>query len=124
MIPCLLHAYWALHAVHFILGVLVIRSWQDRAHRPTFMFARSLAPWACLALVFWIPGAYLEFPADPWQHWARAVEWAGLEAVSEHSTWRKSSYFLAYSLVGWTSSPLLQLRLLDLYHVCCSLVLC
>ena len=35
----------------------------------------ALAFWILLAFVFWLPGAYLEFPGDPWEHVRRLNSW-------------------------------------------------
>jgi hypothetical protein len=85
---------------------------------------QRLAPWLLLALLFYIPGVYLEFPADPWQHYARINEWSWLQTVGEHSYWAKSSYFLAYSLLGKIAPPTRQLFWLDFYYTGCCLLLC
>jgi hypothetical protein len=105
--PCLLHLYWGLHAVHGLLGAVALRfHWRRPGHsslapreRWLDTFYRGL-PWVCLALVFWIPGIYLEWPADPWEHLRRINEWHGLDWVTAHSSWKKASYFLPYSLTG------------------------
>ncbi|HEY4301539.1 MAG TPA: hypothetical protein VGM73_11735 [Candidatus Didemnitutus sp.] len=72
-------------------------------------------------LIFWIPGTYLEFPADPWDHFARINEWSGVLRVTDNPHWTKASYFLAYSLVGAEPGNLWRL---DLYGSGCSLLLC
>jgi hypothetical protein len=85
---------------------------------------QRLAPWFLLGLLFWIPGVYLEWPADPWEHYRRINEWSWIHAVGEHSNWTKSSYFLAYSLVGHIAPPTRQLFWLDFYYTGCCLLLC
>jgi len=77
-----------------------------------------------LGLLFWIPGVYLEWPADPWEHYARINEWSWLHTVGEHTAWAKSSYFLAYSLLGWIHPPTRQLFWLDFYYTGACLLLC
>jgi len=44
--------------------------------------------------------------------------------VGEHIVWAKSSYFLAYSLLGQIAPPTRQLHWLDLYYTGCCLLLC
>jgi hypothetical protein len=44
--------------------------------------------------------------------------------VTEHSYWKKSSYFLAYSLIGQITPPILQLKWFDVYYTGCCLLLC
>ncbi len=83
-----------------------------------------LAPWLLLALVFWIPGVYLEWPADPWEHLRRINEWMTCKVVDGFPAGYKSSYFLAYSLVGWTSQRSHQLIWLDFYYSGSCLLLC
>lgn len=124
--PSLLYVYWALHMVNFVIGILALRSWwQGRSAHPTngastssfeFSISRSLLPWLCLALIFWIPGIYLEWPSDPWEHLRRINEWHILSHVTAHSSWRKSSYFLPYSLTSHTTG-LVQLHCLNLYYI-------
>ena len=125
-IPCLLHVYWLFHALHLVLGAFALRSWlrQSSLLPSPFSLLPKAAPWFFLMLLFWIPGIYLEFPADPWQHYARTNEWSWHELVTEHSTWKKSSYFLAYSFIGKISPPLLQLKWFDVYYTACCLLLC
>lgn len=61
----------------------------------------SFVFWVILALLFYIPGVYLEFPSDPWEHLRRINEWKAHEVVHWHEAGYKSLYFFAYSLVGW-----------------------
>ena len=71
---------------------------------PAPSLSRSLslriAPWFLLALVFWIPGFYIEWPSDPWEHLRRINEWATHDVAGEFSAGYKSFYFFAYSFVG------------------------
>jgi hypothetical protein len=133
-VPCLLNVYWALHAINVGLAtVALVFWWRENStadRRPAFQLSafcdalQRLAPWLLLALLFYIPGVYLEFPADTWQHYSRINEWSWLNTVGEHSCWAKSSYFLAYSLVGRISPPTRQLFWLDFYYTGCCLLLC
>jgi hypothetical protein len=146
--PALLHVYWALHAVNAMLAAIALVAYLRERHtgsvgpnpantptsaedrqpvdfRPsTLDLMARLAPWLLLALLFYIPGVYLEFPADPWEHYGRVNEWSWLHLVGEHSAWSKSSYFLAYSLLGQISPPTRQLFWLDFYYTGCCLLLC
>jgi hypothetical protein len=130
-VPCLLHTYWALHAIHAIMAGCALWSWWQeqtlKLQPPNLNWSATLtalAPWFCLALLFYLPGIYLEFPADTWHHYSRVNEWPWLQTVVEHSAWKKSSYFLAYSLIGHISPVSGQLRWFDAYAVACSLLLC
>lgn len=74
-----------------------------------------LIPWFLLGLIFYIPGIYLEWPSDPWDHLRRINEWHAHSTVLQHSAWFKSSYFLPFSLTGHTTG-LTQLSWLDCYY--------
>jgi hypothetical protein len=126
-IPALLHVYWALHIIHLVFGLLALRTWWSETKSgfpnfPLFHFSAFL-PWLLLALIFYIPGVYLEWPSDPWEHLHRINEWHVCQTVGAHSTWVKSSYFFAYSLLGWAFG-LRQLFWLDFYYTGICLLLC
>ena len=137
-VPCLLHVYWSFHFAHLCLGTLALRAWwQSKTSEqrteygaissvPTTPFSLLLnaAPWMCLALLFWIPGVYLEFPADTWQHYARINEWSFLNTVTDHTSWNKFSYFLCYSLVDTTDIRSIRSLFSDTYTSGFSLLLC
>jgi hypothetical protein len=129
-VPPLLHIYWALHALHLILVSLALRSWWQKKSKNSESLPLQpqlpnvnwrldallrVAPWAILALIFYIPGVYLEWPADPWEHLRRINEWHLLDQVAAHSSWKKSSYFLPYSLTGHATG-LAQLTWLNVYY--------
>jgi hypothetical protein len=125
-VPALLHVFWGLHCLHAVAAAGVFaRHWAACAARGPGGLRElgwSLAPWGLLALSLYLPGAYLEFPADAWAHLARITEWNHAREVFNHSVWAKSSYFTAYSLLGW----LPQARLVagvDLYQGGCGLLL-
>lgn len=151
-VPCLLHVYWVLHGAHLMLAAAALRVWwkcigEDQGTESGAPFGRSasglqtpasgkprtadrlqstgyrLLPWLCLALLFWIPGIYLEWPSDPWEHLRRINEWHIHDQVTAHSTWAKSSYFLPYSLTQ-DLTGLRQLIWLDIYHTSMCLLLC
>lgn len=93
----------------------------------SLLFLRSMVsaatPWTLLALIFYIPGIYLEWPSDPWEHLRRINEWRILDQVTTHSSWMKSSYFLPYSLTG-RATDLGLLSWLNVYYTAVGLLLC
>ncbi len=126
-IPSLLYVYWFLHVVHLALASIALTSWWRRPRLRTAGSADSLhesvasrlyrlVPWALLALIFAIPGIYLEWPSDPWEHLRRINEWHACGTVTAHSAWSKTSYFLPYSLTEHLTG-LPQLRWLNVYYV-------
>lgn len=97
---------------------------QGGSPSPSLSLSLKIAPWLLLGLLFLIPGVYLEYPADPWGHYGRVNEWSRLHLVSEHNAWNKSSYCLAYSILGQITPPTRQLFWLDFYYTGCCLLLC
>lgn len=155
--PSLLHLYWVLHAVHLVLGFVVLASlWRGRCETKDqseksikdgqaytdssmlpppssgvhlsstrYLLLATLPkamPWLLLGFLFYIPGIYFEWPSDPWEHLRRINEWHAHDIVTAHSTWRKFSYFLPYSLTSQTIG-LVQLGWLNLYYTAACLLL-
>ncbi|MFT3780867.1 MAG: hypothetical protein QM790_02555 [Nibricoccus sp.] len=149
-VPPLLHVYWGLHTIHVILAGVALWSWwenrsnyqlsdvvgvapdrhplrldTDLRHLTSGIWPLviRLIPWIFLALLFYIPGVYLEWPSDPWEHLRRINEWRILDTVGAHSSWIKSAYFIPYSLLSWCTG-LRQLFWLDFYYTGICLLLC
>ena len=153
VVPCLLYVYWTLHAINLVFGGLALRAWwrafgtqvdgatNDRektanraaspqpsnVHRPPSRTAATvyrLLPWIFLALLFYIPGTYFEWSADPKTHLMRINRWQGLNLVLDHATWNKSSYFLPYSLTGKAVAYAAAPSGLNFYYTGICLLLC
>src|SRR5665213_123980 len=122
-VPSLLHVYWALHAANLILGAFALRAGWRQLRVPDFRFPTSIfLCWFLLALVFFIPGTYLEYPADPWTHLSRITEWATRSEVGAHSAWLKFPYFFSYSFLEQVPVEK-QLFWLTIYYVGACLLL-
>jgi len=142
----LFRIYWALHLIHCTLCIMALHgSWKETTlARPATETPRAalgtthrlvssirafgsaaspIVPWLLLALLFWIPGIPLEWPSDPWEHLRRINEWHADDFVTAHSAWKKSSYFLSYSLTAH-STGLAELSWLEVYHTAACLLLC
>ena len=121
--PPLLHLFWVLHALNAALGLscMFSRLGRDSSLSSTLPKWSPFTgiPWILLALVFIITGPFLEFPADPWDHLYRIVTWSQL---SPH-LYKGFSYFLAYSLTGWSPEGS-RLLCLSAYSTAASLLLC
>ncbi len=75
---------------------------------PAFWF------WVLLGLGFILPGAYLEFPADPWEHLRRLNAWDPSAAL-RHSPWvQRFAYFWGWTLFSLVP-PIHQRLTADLY---------
>ena len=42
--------------------------------------------WIGLLMLFLIPGAYLEFPSDPWEHFRRIYAWQSNRFIEQRAT--------------------------------------
>ena len=131
-VPPLLHVYWALHVLHLLLGFLSLLVWWREIRISNFHLLplRSTAktgplshflPWFLLALVFLIPGAYLEFPADPWEHLTRIMHWADQGTIQV--LYKTFGYSIPYSLFGYSHEGLRSFQI-DIYYTGICLVLC
>ncbi len=59
--------------------------------------------WILLFALFLIPGAYLEYPSDPWEHFRRIYQWQAVNTISDYqpsSVRFKFSYFWAWSFMA------------------------
>lgn len=123
-VPALLHGFWLFHALNLVLGTLAAWTlWTQRNERQTERGPPVLF-WSAVALVLWIPGAYFEYPADPWEHFARITEWSAHTTATQHSFGEKWTYFLSYSAqtllqpwLGWRAFA-------DVLNTATSLLLC
>lgn len=103
-IPALRHVFGVLHVGHALVALVALRSWWRSApSRRPLPVLHAVAPWILLALFFAIPGAYLEWPADPWEHLYRINEWQHLAGVDDKLLPKSFSYFFAFSFVGGAS---------------------
>ncbi len=123
-LPYLLHVFWFIHLIHlFLIGVAALTP--HRISRLAGGFSLSpggLLPWACLGLLFLIPGIYLEWPTDPWEHLQRITEWDVHPIAGDHSAGYKSLYFLPYSIIGGEIHAW-SLTMLNLYSTSLCLLL-
>jgi hypothetical protein len=134
-IPALLHVYWVLHAIHAILALIALRIWwknipnggfnptapSEKVRKPRFD-PYLLLPWIFVALIFFIPGVYLEWPADPWEHLRRITEWSFHSIVGEHTAGYKSFYFFTYSFIS-VPPNLSRFGNVNVYGTCIDLLL-
>jgi hypothetical protein len=84
----------ALHVAH-ALGFVVCLIWQRRA-----LSFGSAFFWSVLFAALYIPGAFLEYPSDPWDHLRRINAWNLASTVGEHAIPTKFAYFWM-----WTFAP-------------------
>jgi hypothetical protein len=126
----LLCVYWALHGINLLLGALALCSWRSRpqlfgapvpvAPKPGERLLAFL-PWILLALLFLIPGTYLEFPSDPWEHLGRITRWADQNTIQ--TSYKNFGYSIPYTLIGGLSGNF-QLFCLNIYYAGACLLLC
>lgn len=108
-VAALTRAFVALHALNLVLFAVFAA-----AHRRSLRGSAAIF-WLALLLFLFLPGAYLEYPTDPWEHVRRIFLWQHVATVGEHDTavW-KFAYFWGYSLMFWVAPPDRRLAF-DLY---------
>jgi hypothetical protein len=57
--------------------------------------------WLAVALIFLVPGVYLEYPSDQWEHLRRILSWSAVTGLREGLFWSKFAYFWDWSLVSY-----------------------
>lgn len=92
-----------LHFAFFFFG-----SWHllSKIIKKTFDSTAALF-WLLIFIAFLIPGVYLEYPADPFEHFRRIVSWRSSETIASNSLWTKSFYFWYWS---WLELVPIELR--------------
>ena len=97
-----------LHWFNILLFIYYLCKFYTKNHLYKLVF------WISLILLFQIPGAYLEFPSDSWEHFRRIFEWQGYGFVNEHSANYKFTYFWGWTLMSKVE-PLSRRSALDIY---------
>lgn len=105
----------------FHLGLIVLfinylRTTSKKSEMADFVF------WIGLVLLFLVPGAYLEFPSDPWEHFRRIYAWQSYRFIDENPLSDKFSYFWGWTLV-YMVPPLYRRTALGVYGAFWELVL-
>lgn len=80
-----------------IAGLFAVYLWKIRKE----ISGSEFAFWAGLFLLLLIPGAYLEFPSDPWEHVRRIFLWDNAVGTAHGSLKFKYAYFLNWSTIFW-----------------------
>lgn len=85
--------FWILHFGFSLLGVgVLLAAARKKSIREIFF-------WIALAVLFAIPGAYLEFPSDTWEHLRRIFLFENMGASIESEYWYKAAYFFNWTLL-------------------------
>jgi len=117
-ISTLYNVFIILHVINLILFLVYI--YQNRNRQP--IKVAEILFWVFLAILFLQPGAYLEFPSDPWEHFRRIFSWSAYSSVNEHPTNYKFTYFWGWTLMSQVP-PLYRRIALDLYSAFWQLLL-
>ena len=108
--------FWACHfvllATFAAFVVLTVRPGLQAL--PAILRGAEVWFWLLLCLGFLLPGAYMEFPADPWEHFRRLHAWDPGVAVRDSPWAHRFAYFWGWTL--FSAVPLDRHRLAaDLY---------
>src|SRR5262245_27317889 len=95
--PLLLNIFVVLHALNFVL--LAYHSVLRSRYRRRTISKGMVFFWLMLLFLLILPGAYVEYPADPWEHFRRIFRWQDLRPISEYppDVSSKFAYFWMYS---------------------------
>ncbi|MEQ1877533.1 MAG: hypothetical protein ABL958_12880 [Bdellovibrionia bacterium] len=95
------------------LGIFLIILWSCQSHlsRPS-----NVIFWTGLLLFFYLPGAYLEFPSDSWDHVRRIFSWNNENSslIHKNENSHKFAYFFMWSFSG-DLLPIARIHALDLW---------
>lgn len=91
--------FLGLHLANVLL-LIAFTAGRLRSGPPWRVRPGPAAFWVALAAVFWVPGAYLEFPADPWEHIRRTNEPSVQLRLRDLYAHDRVAYFWTWSLVG------------------------
>lgn len=101
LVPLLYWSYWVLHVAHLaIISWCAATWWRDTDRNVRNRLLLRLVPWAALVFLFILIGPFWEYPADPWEHLTRITQWQHVSHFQDHYSWKKSGYFLLYSMIG------------------------
>lgn len=89
----LLAACYSLAQAGFLLAWLPWLGRWRRVSRADALF------WGGVALFLLLPGAYLEYPADPWEHVRRILAWQSYATLGENPLASKQAYFFNWSFL-------------------------
>ncbi|NEP55967.1 MAG: hypothetical protein F6K31_02945 [Symploca sp. SIO2G7] len=78
--------------------------------------------WVFIAILFLQPGAYLEFPSDPWEHFRRIFSWSAYSLIEDNPINNKFTYFWGWTLMSQVQ-PLYRRIALDIYSAFWQLLL-
>jgi hypothetical protein len=59
--------------------------------------------WIVLFIGLLVPGVFLEFPADTWEHFRRIFQWQNLTLIDQFTEPFKFSYFFSWTTLSWVS---------------------
>ena len=97
-----------LHIFNTLVFIYYLYKFYSKNHLSKLLF------WLGIILLFQIPGAYLEFPSDAWEHFRRIFEWQTCTLVDDHSTNYKFTYFWGWTLMSEVQ-PIYRRIALDIY---------
>jgi len=107
-----------LHVINLILFLVYLYKHNDRQQ----IKLTEILFWVFLVILFLQPGAYLEFPSDPWEHFRRIFSWSAYSFIEDHPINYKFTYFWGWTLMSQVQ-PLYRRIALDIYSAFWQLLL-
>ena len=118
----IINIYKIINILHVILIFLILyfklRFRQNRNIIDTYKY---YIPWLLIFLIIYIPGVYLEYPSDTWEHLSRIVHWDN--NFQKQIFYKNFGYSIPYTFVINEDGVLSILRL-NIYSAIISSILC
>ena len=114
-----------LHTIFIVLHIVNLALFFFYLHKNKSRQQIKLAEilfWLSLTILFLQPGAYLEFPSDPWEHFRRIFSWSAYALVGDNPISNKFTYFWGWTLIS-NVQPLYRRTALDIYSAFWQLLL-
>jgi hypothetical protein len=109
--------FWTLHVLLLSLFIPFL------IERMRTLPRQNLHFWAFLvAITFWA-GAYLEFPADPWDHLRNILTWENKTYLRDSRIWDRFGFYWAWTWIGWKIPTVIR-SCAHLYATALQLILC
>lgn len=84
-----------LHALNLILLVIsLINGFKTRE-----INWKTLVLWGVIGGLLFLPGVYLEYPSDPWEHFRRIMSWQYTEFIHQSEIKNKFAYYFSWTLI-------------------------
>lgn len=121
-VETLRYVFYGLHIFHLATALYCLKVVFPK--KITNIHLINCFSWIIISLLFILPGAFLEYPSDPWEHFRRIFRWQAGGEISNYlfDVKGKFAYFFGWSLLGFLPIELRRVGL-DYYSAFWQLLL-